>query len=95
MALSALFLFLETLRIKKMIPAALLLLEGFTFLNGFHFRKSARFMFGSWGMYVQSNLYEDMYGFSVISVIIVQAIIMIVCYWLGGYLLKGKEIEGV
>lgn len=95
MALSSLFLFLETLRIKKMIPAALLLLEGFTFLSGFHFRKSARFMFGSWGMYVQSNLYEDMYGFSVISVIIVQAIIMIVCYWLGGYLLKGKEMEGV
>ena len=95
MALSALFLFLETLRIKKMIPTMLLLLEGFTFLSGFHFRKSARFMFGVWGMYVQSDLYEGMYGFSIISVIIVQAIIMIVCYWLGGYLLKGKEMEGV
>lgn len=95
MTLSALFLFLETLRIKKMIPAGLLLLEGLTFLSGFRFRKSARFMFGVWGMYVQSNLYEDMYGFSIISVIIVQGTIIIACYWLGSYLLKGKEMEGV
>ena len=95
MTLSALFLFLETLRIKKMIPACLLLLEGLTFLSGFRFRKSARFMFGVWGMYVQSNLYEDMYGFSIISVIIVQGTIIIACYWLGSYLLKSKEMEGV
>ena len=95
MTLSALFLLGETLRIKKMIPAGLLLLEGLTFLCGFHYRKSARFMFGLWGMYVQSNLYEDMYGFPIISVIIVQFTIIIVCYWLGSYLLKGKEMEGV
>ncbi len=95
MTLSALFLFLEILRMKRLIPSVILLLEGLTFLSGFHFRKSARFMFGVWGMYVQSNLYEDRYGFSVISVIIVQVIIIIVCYWLGSYLLKGKEMEGV
>ena len=52
-------------------------------------------MFGVWGMYVQSNLYEDMYGFSIISVIIVQGTIIIACYWLGSYLLKSKEMEGV
>lgn len=95
MTLSAIFLFMETLRIKKMIPAGLLLLEGLTFLSGFHFRKSARFMFGVWGMYVQSNLYEDMYGFSMISVMIAQVIIIMVCYRFGSYLLKGKEMEGV
>ncbi len=95
MTLSALFLFLETLRIKKMILAALLLLEGLTFLSGFHFRKSARFMFGVWGMYVQSNLHEGMYGFSIISVMIAQATIIMACYWLGSYLVKGKEMEGV
>ena len=93
--LSALFLLLHTLSMKKMIPAGLLLLEGLTFLSGFQFRKSARFMFGVWGMYVQSNLYKDMYGFSIISVMIVQVTIIIVCYWLGSYLLKGKEMEGV
>mgnify|MGYP007105515581 FL=1 len=95
MTLSALFLLMEILRIKKLIPAGLLLFEGLTFLNGFRFRKSARFMFGVWGMYVQSNLYEDMYGFSMISVMIAQVIIIMVCYRLGSYLLKGKEMEGV
>ncbi len=95
MTLSALFLFLETLRIKKMIPAGLLLLEGLTFLSGFHFRKSAKFMFGVWGMCVQSNLYEDMYGFSIIRVMIVQITIVVACYWLGGCFSKGKEMEGV
>ncbi len=95
MTLSVLFLLLETLKIKKMIPAVILLLEGLTFLSGFRFKESAKFMFGSWGMYVQSNLYEDMYGFSIISVIIVQVTIIMVCYLLGSYLLKGKEMEGV
>lgn len=95
MTLSAIFLFMETLRIKKMIPAGLLLLEGLTFLSGFQFRKSARFMFGVWGMYVQSNLHESMYGFSIISVMIVQVTIIMICYWVGSYWLKGKEMEGV
>lgn len=95
MTLSALFLFLEAFRIKKLIPAVLLLLEGLTFLSGFRFRESARFMFGVWGMYVQSNLQESMYGYSVISVMIVQVIIIMVCYRLGGCLLKGKDLEGV
>ena len=93
--LSALFLLLETLKIKKMIPAAILLLEGLTFLGGFYFRKNAKFMFGVWGMYVQSNLCGGMYGFSIISIIIVQITIIIVCYWLGSHLLRGKKIEGV
>lgn len=95
MALSALFLLLETLKVKKLIPAGLLLLEGLTFLSGYRFRKSARFMFGAWGMYVQSNLYEGVHGFSVISVMSAQAAIVMACYWLGSYLLKGREMEGV
>ena len=77
------------------LTSLFLFLEGLTFLSGFHFRNSARFMFGVWGMYVQSNLYEDTYGFSMISVMIAQATIMILCYWLGGCYLKGKEMEGV
>lgn len=95
MTLSALFLFLTNFKDEKLIPAGLLLFEGLTFLSGFRFRKAARFMFGVWGMYVQSNLYEDMYGFSMISVMISQVTIIMVCYWLGSYFLKVKEMEGV
>ena len=35
-------------------------------------------------MCVQSNLYEDMYGFSIIRVMIVQITIVVACYWIGG-----------
>lgn len=94
-ALLALFLLMETLGLRKMIPAALLLLEGITFLNGFRVRESARFMFGSWGMYVQSSIYENEYGFSVMAVTAVQIVMAAGCYWLGGYVLKNKGMEGV
>lgn len=92
--LYSLFLFMETMNIRKMIPAVLLLMEGLTFLSGFRTKEIARFMFGSWGMYVQSNLYENRYGFSVICVIAVQAAIITGCYLLGGYMLKTKGMEG-
>lgn len=93
--LSALFLFMETINMEKSIPAALLLLEGVTFLSGYRLREISRLMFGSWGMYVQSNLYENVYGFSVISVIAVQAVIIAGCYLLGGCACGNQRVEGV
>lgn len=92
--LSALFLFMETINMEKSIPAALLLLEGVTFLSGYRLREISCFMFGSWGMYVQSNLYENVYGFSVISVIAVQAVIIAGCYLMGECALKGQQSHG-
>ncbi len=93
--LLALFLFMETINMEKIIPAAILLLEGLTFLIGYRYKWFARFMFGSWGMYVQSNLYENVYGFSVISVIAVQAVIIAGCYLLGRCVCGNKMAEGV
>ncbi len=95
MTLSAIFLWLEILKIQKLIPAVMLLLEGLTFLGGFRFRKIARFMFGVWGMYAQSNLYEGMYGFSIMGIMIAQGAVVTACYLSGGYLLKDREMEGV
>lgn len=93
--LSALFLLLESLNVKKAIPSVILLFEGFTFLGGFYFRRYARFLFGMWGMYVQSNLYEEMYGFSVRNVMIAQGMIIMACYLLGSHWLRKREAEGV
>jgi hypothetical protein len=93
--LLALFLFLEVLGLRKMTLALLLLLEGLTFLSGFRVKKIARLMFGSWGMYVQSSIYENTYGFSIIIVIAIQSIMIVGCYLLGGYVLKNKGMEGV
>jgi hypothetical protein len=93
--LLALFLVLEVLGLRKMIPALLLLLEGLTFLSGFHVKEIARLMFGSWGMYVQSSIYENKYGFSIIIVIAIQSVIVVGCYLLGRYVLKNKGVEGI
>jgi hypothetical protein len=93
--LLALFLFLEVLGLRKMTPALLLLLEGLTFLSGFRVKKIARLMFGSWGMYVQSSIYENKYGFSIIIVIAIQSVIVVGCYLLGRYVLKNKGMEGI
>lgn len=89
--LSALFLFMETINMEKMIATAILLFEGLTFLSGYRYKWIARFMFGSWGMYAQSNLCESTYGFSIICVIVIQVVIITGCYLIGGYVLKKNE----
>ena len=52
-------------------------------------------MFGTWGMYVQSSLYDGVYGFSIMMVLAAEVLIIAVCYLLGRYILQGKEMEGV
>lgn len=94
MMFAALFLVMETTKIRKMVPSILVLLEGMTFLYGYRNKMTGRFMFGTWGMYVQSNLYDRMYGFSMVCVIAVEVICIAGCYLLGNFMLKRKEVEG-
>lgn len=89
--ISGLFIFLDVMDAKKMIPSALLLLEGLTFLGGYHVKGIANFMFGTWGMYVQSSFYDNVYGFSTMMVLSVQILIVAGCYLLGRFMLQGKE----
>ena len=67
--ISALFILMEAMNVKKLIPSILLLLEGLTFLGGYRIKGIAHFMFGTWGMYVQSSLYDGVYGFSIMMVL--------------------------
>ena len=85
----------EAMNVKKLIPSILLLLEGLTFLGGYRIKGIAHFMFGTWGMYVQSSLYDGVYGFSIMMVLAAEVLIIAVCYLLGRYILQGKEMEGV
>ena len=95
MALLALYLFLDTTRIKRIIPAMLLILEVMTFLYGYRNKKAAPFMFGIWGMYRQSSFYDRIGGFPVLCMVALQIAIIAGCYLLGIYCLKRKEAEGV
>lgn len=89
--ISGLFILLDVMDAKKMIPSALLLLEGLTFLGGYRVKGIANFMFGIWGMYVQSSFYDNVYGFSTMMVLSVQILIVAGCYLLGRFMLQGKE----
>lgn len=78
------FLVLDLTRIRKFAPAALLLLEGVTFLLGFSNMRTARFMYGMWGMYFQSEWYFGEMGVSVLSSLSMEMALIAF-----GYLIKG------
>lgn len=86
----SLFLLLDLFKVKTMIPAALLLLEGITFLIGYKVEKTACFMYGIWGMYVRSAWCDNINGFPVSMVVIVEVIWVVVSYYIGKIVLKRK-----
>ena len=88
MVFLALFLFLEAAGMKKAIPSAILLFEGMTFLYRYRHKETAHWMFGTWGMYAQSYLYDPLYGFSILCIMAIQMICIAVCYQAGRWFLK-------
>lgn len=84
------FLLLDRIRQRKLAPAVLLLLEGVTFLAGFSNMRIARFMYGMWGMYFQSEWYFEETGISVLSSLSVETALIVFGYLAGGILLEGK-----
>lgn len=84
----SLMLVLDMSGFGKPAPAILLLLEGCTFLAGFASMGTARFMFGMWGMYFQSNWYYGEKKVPVLSSLITEGLLIMLVYLAGGILLK-------
>lgn len=84
----AFFIVLDLTRFRRLAPAIILLLEGVTFLAGFQSVRMARFMYGVWGMYFQSNWYYSETGVSVVSSLILQVVLLVVGYLAGEFFLK-------
>lgn len=95
MVFMALFLLMDLTKMRRIAPSVLLFMEGITFLYGYRNRGAARFMFGTWGMYLQSDLHDASYGFPAAGVIAAEISCIAACYLAGGYMLKRKEAEGV
>lgn len=89
----AFFLMLDLTRVRKFAPAILLLLEGGTFLMGFSNMRIARFMYGMWGMYFQSEWYFQETGVSVLSSLLIEMTLIVLVYLAGGIFL-GREGKG-
>lgn len=88
--LVSLLCILDTTQLRGIAPAFLSLIELLTFSIGFFNWGLAKFMFGNWGMYVQSNKVEPEYGFSP-SVVLVLECLLIVAAWKGGMALIGRK----
>lgn len=82
------FLVMDLTRFRKYAPAILLLLEGVTFLAGFQSVSAARFMYGMWGMYFQSNWNFGETGVPVVSSLMFEGVLLVLGYLAGGVLLK-------
>ena len=57
-SMAALFVLLDLFPIRRFGPGVLLLLEGVTFIIGSRICAVSDVMFGTWGMYLRSSLYE-------------------------------------
>ena len=88
MTIISLFLVLDLTKFKKIAPAILLLLEGCTFLAGFRFPGKARFMFGMWGMYFQSEWHFGEAGVLVLPSLMAEGILFVLSYLAGRVLLE-------
>ena len=90
MTIISFFLVLDLTNLRKLAPAILLLLEGCTFLVGFKFVRAARFMYGMWGMYFQSEWNFGETGVSVFISLIAEGILLVLSYLVGRVFLKGR-----
>lgn len=94
MTLAGIFCLLDLMSFRHMAPAFLFVTEVSTYTVGFYRWDLSKFMFGNWGMYVQSNRVEKVYGFSPAAVVFFECL-MIAGVWKAGALLverrSGKE----
>lgn len=87
MTIMSFFLVLDLTKLRRLAPAILLLLEGFTFLVGFRFPGKTQFMYGMWGMYFQSEWYYGETGVSVLISLVTEGILLVLSYLAGRFLL--------
>lgn len=81
-SMASLFALLDIFPVRRFVPGTLFLLEGVTFIVGFRFRAAAHVMYGMWGMYLQSSLYESG-GFPAGAVMTAEAVLPVVCFAVG------------
>lgn len=88
MTILSLFLVLDMTDLRRLAPAILLLFEGFTFLVGFQSLGIARFMYGMWGMYFQSEWYYGETGMPVSISLMAEGALLVFSYLAGRFLLR-------
>ncbi len=90
-SMAAFFVLLDLFPIRRFVPGMLFLLEGVTFMTGCRICAVSHAMYGMWGMYLRSSLYETG-GFPVGVIIVTEAVLPAVGFVIGREYLK-KETD--
>ena len=92
-SMAALFVLLDLFPIRRFVPGMLFLLEGVTFMIGCRICAVSHAMYGMWGMYLRSSLYETG-GFPVGVIIVAEAVLQAASFAVGREYLK-KETDHI
>lgn len=90
-SMAAFFVLLDLFPIRRFVPGMLFLLEGVTFMIGCRICAVSHAMYGMWGMYLRSSLYETG-GFPVGVIIVTEAVLLAAGFVIGREYLK-KETD--
>lgn len=90
-SMAAFFVLLDLFPIRRFVPGMLFLLEGVTFMIGSRIGTVSHVMYGMWGMYLRSSLYETG-GFPAGAIIITEAALSAAGFVIGRKYLK-KETD--
>ena len=90
-SMAAFFVLLDLFPIRRFVPGMLFLLEGVTFMIGCRICAVSHAMYGMWGMYLRSSLYETD-GFPVGVIIVTEAVLLAASFAIGREYLK-KETD--
>ena len=90
-SMAAFFVLLDLFPIRRFVPGMLFLLEGVTFMIGCRICAVSHAMYGMWGMYLRSSLYETG-GFPVGVIIVTEAVLLAASIAIGREYLK-KETD--
>lgn len=90
-SMAAFFVLLDLFPFRCFVPGMLFLLEGVTFMIGCRICTVSHAMYGMWGMYLRSSLYETG-GFPVGVIIVTEAVLLAASFAVGWEYLK-KETD--
>ena len=91
MTLISIFCLLDQTASRHLAPAFLFVTEVSTYVVGFYRWNLSKYMFGNWGMYVQSSRVEKVYGFSPAAVMLFECLMITGVWRLGVVLVENRD----
>lgn len=91
LTLASIFCLLDLAGFRHVTPAVLFMTEVSTYTVGFYWWDISKYMFGNWGMYLQSDRVEGVYGFSPAAVILLEGLMIAAAWKMGALLLERKD----